>query len=142
MCHSSRHHHQPVRERPVRERPAAQPVDPNMRVSQAERDAVITELQHDVGDGRLTLDEFEVRVEQALASVTRADLDVVRHDMPRAVPAPVRARSHGYARGPMVPTPALVIAAVVALAIVAGAPWLLWSLFWLIPATRRHSPAH
>jgi Domain of unknown function (DUF1707)/Cell wall-active antibiotics response 4TMS YvqF len=59
-----------------------------IRVSDAERDAVIGRLSAAAGDGRLTLEEFSQRMELATAAGTRADLDSVTADLPAdAAPA-------------------------------------------------------
>ena len=55
---------------------------PNLRVSDAERNRVIEELQRHTADGRLTLDEFEARVEETLRARTAAELRVVLSQPP------------------------------------------------------------
>jgi hypothetical protein len=54
----------------------------NVRVGDAERDAVATQLREHYADGRLTLDELNERLDQAFASRTRADLNTVTRDLP------------------------------------------------------------
>lgn len=56
----------------------------------SERDQVIRELTRHCGDGRLTLDELEERIEAAQAATTTAELDLLLRDLPapRSVPAP------------------------------------------------------
>ena len=54
------------------------------RVSDADRDRTVTVLREHVVDGRLTLDEFSERMERALRSTTRGDLDAVMADLPEA----------------------------------------------------------
>lgn len=59
-----------------------------IRVSDAERDAVIGRLSAATGDGRLTLEEFSQRMELATAARTRADLEPLTADLPAdAAPA-------------------------------------------------------
>lgn len=53
------------------------------RVSFDEREATAERLRIAAGDGRLTLDELEVRLDAALAARTYADLDVVTADLPQ-----------------------------------------------------------
>jgi hypothetical protein len=53
-----------------------------MRVGDAEREAVASQLREHYADGRLTLDELNERVDQAFAAKTRADLDAVQRDLP------------------------------------------------------------
>jgi hypothetical protein len=62
-----------------------------MRVSDADRELVVTRLNEATAEGRLSLEEFGDRVSQALASRTRGELDVVVRDLPVAggSPAPV-----------------------------------------------------
>ncbi|MCW0213464.1 MAG: DUF1707 domain-containing protein [Pseudonocardia sp.] len=72
---------------------------PGMRVSDRERGETEEWLRTAMGDGRLTLDEFEERAARCWAARTRADLDVLTEDLPRpgavvsptvgAAPAPV-----------------------------------------------------
>jgi len=51
-----------------------EPGDWHLRVSDAQRDAVIEQLKERTADGTLTLDEFTGRVERALSARTRGDL--------------------------------------------------------------------
>ncbi len=55
-----------------------------VRVSDAEREAVVTRLNEATSAGRLTLEEFGDRVTAALAARTRGDLDVLVVDLPAA----------------------------------------------------------
>ncbi|HEY2793949.1 MAG TPA: DUF1707 domain-containing protein [Micromonosporaceae bacterium] len=67
-----------------------------VRVSDAEREAIVARLNDATSEGRLTLEEFSERVTQALAARTRGDLDVVVHDLPQtAFGAPARPSSAG-----------------------------------------------
>ena len=65
---------------------------PNMRVGDAEREAVASQLREHYADGRLTLDELNERLDLALSAKTRADLNGVMRDLPatprQVVPAP------------------------------------------------------
>jgi len=54
----------------------------NIRVGDAERDAVATQLREHYGDGRLTLDELNERLDQTLRARTGADLNAVTRDLP------------------------------------------------------------
>jgi hypothetical protein len=59
-----------------------------IRVSDAERDAVVERLSAATGDGRLTLEEFSQRMELATTARTRADLEPLTADLPAdAAPA-------------------------------------------------------
>jgi uncharacterized protein DUF1707 len=55
------------------------------RASNAEREAVVKTLQQAVGEGRITLAEFEERAQSAYAAKTRADLDVLTADLPHSI---------------------------------------------------------
>src|SRR5262245_46361550 len=130
-CHGHRWGWAP--EEPVRHyRPVAD--DRSVRVSQAERDAVVAQLSKHTGEGRLTLAEFETRVEETYAAVTRADLDHALRELPREpVHTPRRSGGTGHRRGPWRPPVLLVVIAVVALAAATSwwALWLLWpGLAW------------
>lgn len=66
--------------------------DPELRVSDADRQVVVDRLSTAVGDGLLTLDEFADHAGKAYAAITRAELDGVirelRLPVPAAAPAP------------------------------------------------------
>lgn len=53
-----------------------------IRSSDAERQSILAHLQVACVEGRLTLDEYGQRVERALASRTRAELDALVADLP------------------------------------------------------------
>ena len=53
-----------------------------LRVSDAERQAVTDRLAQHYGDGRLDQAEFDDRVGRAMTAKTRADLDGLFHDLP------------------------------------------------------------
>jgi len=55
----------------------------DLRVSDAERDAVASELGRHFQDGRLDKAEFDERVTAAVAAKTQRDLDVLLTDLPR-----------------------------------------------------------
>jgi Domain of unknown function (DUF1707) len=56
-----------------------------LRASDAERAAVVQRLEHAVGEGRLSMAEFEQRVEVAHRAKTRAELDELTADLPRSL---------------------------------------------------------
>jgi hypothetical protein len=168
MCHISRHHHWDDRrerwgmwaDEPAERDPAPPPPrDPDLRVSQAERDEVAAALARHFADGRLTVEEYEERVEAALSATTGHDLDPVLVDLPADPPAatvsPARtpsrrpsARSASGAAWPEITPGAwrlIAVAAVVVLAIATG-PWALWLLWPALVLTgscgrRRHHSA-
>lgn len=78
----------------------------HLRVSDAERNAVVDELRTHAAAGRLSLDEFGDRTAEALRAVTRADLHRVLRELPAAaapaaparapVPPPPRRPTHAF----------------------------------------------
>jgi len=63
-----------------------------LRASHADREQVIDVLKAAFVQGRLTKDEFDVRVSQVFASRTYADLAAITTDIPAGVVAPVQPR--------------------------------------------------
>ena len=61
---------------------------PALRVSDAERQRVVAQLQEHCAQGRLTVDEFSERTGEALAARTQADLDHVLRELPALPPPP------------------------------------------------------
>jgi DUF1707 SHOCT-like domain len=59
----------------------------DIRVGDAEREAVAAELREHYAQGRLSLDDFQHRLDAALAAKTRSDLDQLISDLPHARPA-------------------------------------------------------
>jgi hypothetical protein len=55
---------------------------PDLRVSHADRDRVVEILREAAGDGRLTAEELDERVEAALTARTGSDLAVLTTDLP------------------------------------------------------------
>ncbi|MBB1494637.1 DUF1707 domain-containing protein [Propioniciclava sp. MC1595] len=52
-----------------------------IRIGHAERDEAVETLRTAAGDGRLTLDELDGRIEAAMAARTRADIEAVLADL-------------------------------------------------------------
>jgi Domain of unknown function (DUF1707) len=108
----------------------------DLRVSRAEREQVIGTLKAAFVHGGLAKDEFDLRVSQALASLTYAELAAATSDLPAGPPAaqpPARARG-----GQPVLRPGQVMAAATGLyagiqAFVFLSPW---------PAPTANDPAH
>jgi hypothetical protein len=72
-----------------------------MRVSDAERNLVVERLNHAVGEGRLTLSEFEDRLQAVLAARTHDEMVPFVADLPAAVAPEVltlRSRSSSLKR--------------------------------------------
>jgi Domain of unknown function (DUF1707) len=74
---------------------------PDLRIGDAEREAAATELREHYAQGRLTLEEFNQRLETVFKAATRRDLNSVTSDLPHATapsaPLPVASAS-GYDR--------------------------------------------
>jgi Domain of unknown function (DUF1707)/Cell wall-active antibiotics response 4TMS YvqF len=66
--------------------------EPEIRVSDSERDRVVELLSEHASVGRLTLAELEDRTEQALAARTRSELDVLTRDLPTELAPPPNRR--------------------------------------------------
>ncbi len=79
--------------------PAAGAARGQMRAADADRDRVAEFLNTAYIDGRLSKDEYDVRLDRALSARTYADLDQVVTDLPvpRAPMAPPVARTNGLA---------------------------------------------
>jgi hypothetical protein len=110
---------------------------PQMKASDADRDAVVTALSEHFQTGRLTREELDERTGRALTARTLHELDELTADLPAirtAGPAPVvRSRGLGY------PLLAPLAAALAALAIAAlvlgvGEGHQGWDWWWVIPA--------
>jgi hypothetical protein len=113
-----------------------------LRVSDADRDAVVTELGEHFQAGRLDAAELDDRTGRALRARTGGDLDEVLADLPRTPRASGEPRAAARWRPPLVP---LLVAVLVAAALTMGAVsggwhhhwaaagifW--WPLWWLIP---------
>lgn len=115
-----------------------------LRVGDAERDQAARALGEHYALGRLSDVEHGERLDACWSARTRADLDVLFHDLPTAVPAP---GEPGYQPTPSsgppgIPTPWLIALAVVGLFAVAGrAPGIVVLLIvaaFVIVKVRRH----
>jgi Domain of unknown function (DUF1707) len=58
----------------------------DIRVGDAEREAVANELREHYAQGRLTMEDFQRRLDAAFAAKTRADLDALIKDLPHTMP--------------------------------------------------------
>ena len=109
--------------------------NPDLRVSDAERDAVVTALGEHFGQGRLDQAEFDERVTKALSARTGRDLGGLLADLPPAredsnVPQP-----GARLPGTLILVPLLVVAMLIAGIAAGGAHhlWVAWPLWWLVP---------
>jgi hypothetical protein len=73
-----------------------------MRASDADRERVANVLREAAGDGRLTMDELDERLDAVYAAKTYAELEPITHDLPDSgatyTPAPAPAATHDPAR--------------------------------------------
>jgi Domain of unknown function (DUF1707) len=58
-----------------------------LRVGDAEREAVAAELREHYAQGRLTIEDFQRRLDAALSARTRGELDGLISDLPHAMPS-------------------------------------------------------
>jgi hypothetical protein len=94
------------------------------RVSDADRQATIDQLSRHTGDGRLTLEEFEARVDETWRATTRGELAHVLRELPIERPQTRQRHSAGRVR-------AMAIWALILVgAVVLIGPGSLW---WLAP---------
>jgi uncharacterized protein DUF1707/cell wall-active antibiotic response 4TMS protein YvqF len=65
---------------------------PELRVSDADREAVVVRLREAGGEGRLTFEELAERVERTVAARTSSELEEVTADLPPARPGALTPR--------------------------------------------------
>ena len=107
-----------------------------VRIGDAERDGAVSDLGDHFAAGRLTREEFDARVDQAMAARFDSDLQPLFVDLPRAQPVPSR---------PAGPSPALragwallfwflpvLLVSAVVVAALLTAPWLIWTFCWVL----------
>jgi hypothetical protein len=68
----------------------------NVRVGDADREAIAAQLREHYADGRLTLDELNERLDQTFAAKTRADLNIVMRDLPHVARPFTNAPAGGF----------------------------------------------
>jgi hypothetical protein len=126
----------------------------DLRVSDADREAVAAQLRQHTVDGRLTTGEFTDRLDEVFAAKTRRELDATLRELPPLhPPAPAR-RPAAPPALPRVPGPLAPLAVVgaVLLGLWAltgfGYFWPIWPLmFWILPVMlgvcgRHHARHH
>ena len=111
-----------------------------LRIGDAERDRAAAALGDHFAAGRLSNEEFEQRMEQAIKARFNDDLEPLFVDLPRTVEPHVEPKSQQHADIPLAwaamfwLAPLFVITAVVA-AVVLSAPWLVWIFLWMFMIT-------
>ena len=103
----------------------------DLRIADSDRDGAVAQLSKHAGDGRLTLDEFEARVEEVYAARTYADLRSVFVGLPRydVMPPAPRTRRHLDAQAILRP---VVLLALFVWATIALGTWVLWIGLWFV----------
>ena len=111
-----------------------------LRIGDTERDRAVAALGDHFAAGRLTNEEFEQRMEQAIKARFNDDLDPLFVDLPHTVEPHVEPKSQQHSDIPLAwaamfwLAPLFVITAVVA-AVVLTAPWLVWIFLWMFLIT-------
>jgi hypothetical protein len=111
---------------------------PQIKASDAERDAVVAALSEHYQAGRLTTEELEERTGRALAARTVGELDELTTDLPAPRPAPpagqaVTPHRPGYLT--MLPwIVPLAVLAIVGLTVGASTGHHGWGFWWVVPA--------
>ena len=86
--------------------------------------------------GRLTREEFDARVDQAMAARFDSDLQPLFVDLPRAEPVPTRPAGAAARPARRLAAAALVAAVAaggaVVVAVLLSAPWLIWTFCWVL----------
>jgi len=110
-----------------------------MRASDADRDAVLSELSEHFQAGRLTAAEFDERAGHALAARTWGELTDLLRDLPTALPGRQALAAASTLTGPERATgrPALLAVAAlagigIAVAMLAGVAHGSWGYWWLL----------
>ena len=78
----------------------AVPEPRNLRASDADRERVANVLREAAGDGRLTMDELDERLDAVYAAKTYAELEPITHDLPDADAPNAPARASAPRRDP------------------------------------------
>jgi hypothetical protein len=124
----------PMGIRPDLDRPKVGAVP--VRIGDAERDRAVSDLGDHFAAGRLSRDEFDARVDQAMAARFDSVLEPLFLDLPPT--QPMSDRSTGPPPGLrtawpllLLSLPLLLVAAMV-VAVLLHAPWLIWIFCWVL----------
>ena len=109
-----------------------------MKASDADRDAVLSDLSEHFQAGRLTAEEFDERAGRALAARTWGELKDLLRDLPTTLPGPRAPAAASSAAGPerlsgrRAPVPIPVLVGIgIAIAVSVGIAHA-WGLLWLV----------
>jgi hypothetical protein len=102
-----------------------------LRASDADRDAVLSELSEHFQAGRLTAEEFDERAGQALAARTYGELRNLLRDLPAAHPGPAASPERPPGRPALLPV-AVLAGIGIAVALSVGVAFHVWGLWWLV----------
>ena len=110
--------------------------DPNLRASDADRDATADRLRQHHTDGRLDQDEFQERLDRCFAAKTVGELAELTRDLPGDRRGAARAAARGFGLlGCLRMIPILpIILAIIAIHLIVGVVsglWILIPLFFL-----------
>ena len=122
-------------------RSPARPTTP-VRIGDAERDRAVSTLGDHFAAGRLTREEFDTRVDQAMAARFDDDLRPLFADLPRSEPTPAPGPTYPTAPGMRSALPLMLLwwlpfllVGTVVVAVLLGAPWLIWGFVWVLVMT-------
>ncbi len=116
-----------------------------VRIGDAERDRAVAALGDHFAAGRITREELDERVDRAIAARFEGDLTELFIDLPATpIAAPAATPAVRPKRSAtVVPAAAgllwallpILMVAVVTTSLIVGAPWLLWTLVWMVVLT-------
>lgn len=125
-------------------RPRQTVADPQMRVSDAERQEIADQLSQHFSDGRLDNAEFDERMGCAMSAKTRADLAGLLADLPHQAPTggqqPPTGRPRRHYR--VVTILAIVFAAMIVASALSFAWHVPWALFLIVGFLIWHRTRH
>ena len=119
-----------------------------VRIGDAERDRAISALSDHFAAGRLSREELDERVDQAMQARFDADLRPLFADLPRPEPAAAVRPAHAYPPALAMAfatlfwlIPLLLILGLIA-AVITGAPWIIGGLIWVVILTKLFGRRH
>jgi DUF1707 SHOCT-like domain len=106
-----------------------------VRIGDAERDEAVSALGEHFAAGRLTREELDERIDQAMQARFSTDLEPLFDDLPASPRLQPERPEQRVRPGPPQLSPLawvlpLVVVAAVLTAVLIGAPWVLWGVVW------------